>query len=71
MPRIIGERASSVGNGSRQGFPGVTGFLSDRIGLIWEARYFSSVGDRKARGFSFGAEQLSFWRASMGLVIRY
>lgn len=49
---------------------GVTGFLSDRIGLIWEARYFSSVGG-KERGFSFGAEQLSFWRASMGLVIRY
>jgi hypothetical protein len=50
---------------------GVTGFLTKRIGLIWDARYFSSVGDRKERGFSIGAEQLSFWRASMGLVIRY
>ena len=50
---------------------GVTGFLSERVGLIWEARYFASVGEGKARGFSFGAEQLSFWRASMGLVIRY
>jgi hypothetical protein len=50
---------------------GVTGFLSDRIGLIWEARYFSSLGERKERGFSVGPEQLSFWRASMGIVIRY
>ena len=50
---------------------GVTGFLSNRIGLVWEARYFSSIGQREARGFSFGAEQLSFWRASMGLAIRY
>ena len=50
---------------------GVTGFLSDRIGLIWDARYFSTVGRKKAIGISFGGEQLSFWRASMGLVIRY
>ena len=50
---------------------GVTGFLSKRIGLSWDARYFSSVGDRKGRGLSIGSEQLSFWRATMGLVIRY
>jgi hypothetical protein len=50
---------------------GVSGNLSERIGLIWEARYFSSIGRRTASGFSFGAEQLSFWRANMGLVIRY
>ena len=50
---------------------GVTGFLSKRIGLLWEARYFSSVGERAERGFSFGPEQLSFWRAGMALVIRY
>ena len=46
-------------------------FLSKRIGLNWEARYFRSVGGKELRGFSFGTEQLSFWRASMGLVIRY
>jgi hypothetical protein len=50
---------------------GATGFLTDRIGLNWEARYFTSVGEGKVRGFSVGPEQLSFWRASMGLVIRY
>lgn len=50
---------------------GVTGFLTRRIGLTWEARYFSSIGHTKAQGVSFGGEQLSFWRAGMGLVIRY
>ena len=51
---------------------GVTGFLSDRIGLSWDVRRFWSVGgkDRK-QGFSFGPEQLSFWRASMALAVRY
>ena len=53
---------------------GVNGFLSDRIGLSWEARYFRSVGGKELRGFSIAPEapeQLSFWRASMALVIRY
>jgi len=50
---------------------GATGFLSKRIGLNWEARYFRSVGGKELRGVSFGTEQLSFWRASMALVIRY
>ena len=52
---------------------GVNGFLSDRIGLSWEARYFRSVGGNELRGVSFGPrshERLSFWRASMALVIR-
>jgi hypothetical protein len=50
---------------------GANGFLSKRIGLNWDARYFWSVGGKDLRGVSFGTEQLSFWRASMGLVIRY
>jgi hypothetical protein len=52
---------------------GVNGFLSDRIGLSWDARYFRSVGG-KLRGVSIdpeeASEQLSFWRASVALVIR-
>ena len=52
---------------------GVNGFLSDRIGLSWEARYFRSVGGKVA-GVSVdpeeASERLSFWRASMALVIR-
>ena len=50
---------------------GATGFLSKRIGLNWDARYFWSVGGKELRGVSVAPEQLSFWRASMGLVIRY
>jgi hypothetical protein len=49
---------------------GVTGFLSDRVGLSWDVRRFRSFGG-KARGLSFGPEQLSFWRANMALVFRY
>jgi len=50
---------------------GVTGFLSNRVGLNWELRYFHSVGGSQFRGFSVGAEQLSFWRVNMALAIRY
>jgi hypothetical protein len=50
---------------------GVTGNLSQRFGLNWDARYFWSAGGPEERGFSFGTEQLSFWRAIMALVIRY
>jgi hypothetical protein len=51
---------------------GVTGFLSDRTGVSWDVRRFWSVGgtDRQ-QGFSFGPEQLSFWRAYMAVAIRY
>ena len=51
---------------------GVTGFLTDRIGLSWEVRHFRSIGGTvEGRGLSFGREQLSFWRATMALAIRY
>ncbi len=51
---------------------GVTGFLTDRIGLNWEVRYFRNVGsDSSGSGVSFGREQISFWRGSMALAIRY
>jgi len=50
---------------------GVTGFLTDRIGLSWDVRYFRSVGRNPERGLSFGAEQLSFWRVNMAVAIRY
>jgi hypothetical protein len=51
---------------------GVTGFLTHRLGLGWDVRYFRSFGGRdQGRGLSFGAERLSFWRANMALAIRY
>ena len=50
---------------------GVTGFLTDRFGLSWDVRHFRSFGGEEGGGVSFGAEQLSFWRALMALAIRY
>jgi hypothetical protein len=58
-------RALDVGGGA-------TGFLTDRFGVDWQLRYFRTTGGvDEQRGISTGAEQLSFWRASMALAIRY
>jgi Outer membrane protein beta-barrel domain len=43
---------------------GVTGFLTDRIGLNWDVRHFRSVGEGPGG-------RLSYWRANMALAIRY
>jgi hypothetical protein len=52
---------------------GVTGFLTDRIGVSWDVRYFGSLRrGRVVSGITIGGEEeLSFWRASMALAIRY
>jgi outer membrane protein with beta-barrel domain len=50
---------------------GVTGFLSDRVGLNWDLRYFRSVGgDTVLQGDSLSQKRLSFWRANMALVVK-
>lgn len=51
---------------------GVTGFVSDRIGLGWDLRYFRRVigGPDRTTGLVFGDPELSFWRASMAIVVR-
>jgi hypothetical protein len=49
---------------------GATGFLSDRVGLSWDVRYFQTLGGSEDRGFSIGKERLSFWRAMMAVAIR-
>ena len=49
---------------------GVTGFLTDRVGLNWDVRYFRSVGGKEDTGLSFGREQVSFWRVTMGVAVR-
>ena len=48
---------------------GVTGFLSDRVGLSWEGRWFRSVSGSSV-GLSIGDEKVSFWRATMAVAIR-
>ena len=49
---------------------GVTGFLTHRIGVSWDVRYFRSIDRTFESGLSFGSEQLSFWRANMAVAIR-
>jgi len=51
---------------------GVTGFVTNRLGLCWDLRYFGTISRKPGdQGISIGPEQLSFWRASMALAIRY
>lgn len=50
---------------------GAIGFLTKRIGVCWDVRRFTSVTRTQESGVSFGGEQLSFWRASMALTMRY
>ena len=51
---------------------GVTGFLTNRVGLNWDIRRFSTLrGEGETLGSSFGDEELSFWRATMAVAIRY
>jgi hypothetical protein len=51
---------------------GVTGFLTNRVGVDWQVRRFSSLrGKTQFNGTTFAPAQLSFWRASMALALRY
>jgi len=51
---------------------GVVGFLTNRAGVCWEVRRFQSFGGNKNNGGrSFGPEDLSFWRATMSVALRY
>jgi hypothetical protein len=52
---------------------GVQGFLSKSVGVAWEVRRFESLSRRSQDpGLTLnGDEQISFWRASMALAIRY
>ena len=50
---------------------GVTGFLTRRVGVSWDVRYFRTI-DRtpQQNGSTFSIEPLKFWRASMALATR-
>ncbi len=50
---------------------GVTGFFTNRIGINLDVRYFRSFdGPDEHLGLSIGPEELSFWRAAIGVAIR-
>jgi len=48
---------------------GAAGFLTDKVGVVWDLRYFRSLGGNEGET-NFG-QRLSFWRAAMGLALRY
>jgi hypothetical protein len=51
---------------------GVTGFLTNRIGLNWDVRRLNTLrGEGETIGNSVGRERLSFWRATMAVALRY
>jgi hypothetical protein len=50
---------------------GVTGFLTDRVGLNWEIRRFWRVGGQGTPPAADPVQQFSYWRASMALAFRY
>lgn len=50
---------------------GVTGFLTRRLGVSWDVRYFRSIDRTREEGSSIGSERLSFWRLNMALAIRF
>ncbi len=51
---------------------GVTGFVSNTVGLSWDVRRLSTLlGEGETLGNSLGREHLSFWRATMAVALRY
>jgi hypothetical protein len=51
---------------------GVQGYLTNRVGVGWDVRRFNGISKVGEPGVTTtGREQVSFWRASMALVIRY
>ena len=51
---------------------GVTGFLNSRVGLNWDIRRLSTLRrEGETMGNSLGREQLTFWRATMAVALRY
>lgn len=50
---------------------GAEGFLTDRVGLRWDLRYFRELTGNNGGGTLGGGDtDLRFWRASMGVVIK-
>jgi hypothetical protein len=51
---------------------GVTGFVTDTVGVQWDLSYFRTLkGQGSEGGVCVGSCALDFWRASMGIVLRF
>lgn len=50
---------------------GASGGLTDLTSVRFELRYFQSIGNSDEDNIGFGSTSLSFWRAAVGLTLRY
>ena len=50
---------------------GIIGMLSDRTGVRLDVRRISDVSGGEPEGFSSQSPELSFWRTSFGVTLRY
>jgi hypothetical protein len=50
---------------------GVVGFVTNRTGVYWDVRRFQTLNRNPPKGLTFGSEYMSFWRATVGLAVRY
>lgn len=71
----IDDRLGPLVSSNQRGFDiggGATGFLTRRVGLSWDLRYFRSIaGTGQRGGISFDQPRISFWRLSMAVAVRY
>lgn len=50
---------------------GAIGLLSERAGVRFDVRWFRDAGGAESSAIFPGAERMSFWRASVGVTLRY
>jgi hypothetical protein len=50
---------------------GAMGGLTERTGLRFELRYFRNLSEAEAEAAQIGTTRLSFWRATVGVTLRY
>ncbi|MGE3842410.1 MAG: outer membrane beta-barrel protein [Vicinamibacterales bacterium] len=51
---------------------GAMGMLSDTVGLRWDVSHVRTLkGQGDSSGLSIGSRSLSFWRFSMGVMVRF
>ena len=50
---------------------GAVGFLTERTGLRFDLRYFRHLKPLAQEGESFGDVRLSYWTATIGVVLKY
>jgi hypothetical protein len=51
---------------------GAIGFFTDTVGVRWDLSFIRTLkGQGNEEGVAAGSQSLSFWRATMGLVLRF